>query len=214
MARPSTRSLIVGVALIGGTTAGVFVALALTSDSDRTTVVAAPPASSVTTTTPAGPAAAPSSTLGAPSTASTTVPPTLIAPSPSAAPRPENRDPQAVARNFITGYLSWHYDDKPNPQAAMRERVRPWVTDRFDAGLAQSSSAASATAKRVADHEVNTVTIASLDQIAPATTETMYLSLVTVNVTRDGAAPSKRSVYVQAKLLNVGGNWYVDELIR
>lgn len=212
MARPSTRSLAIALALVIGAGAGGLIAVALSSGSGDTTVETAPTSPTIAGSPSAVPPASSSTAL------TSTLPPstvsTLIAPSPSTAPRTENRDPEAVARSFINGYLAWSWSDQPSPQAAMRQRVRPWVTDRFDAGLAQSSSAASATATRISTHEVNTVTIASLDQIAPATTDTMFLSLVTVNITKDGASPSKRSVYIQAKLLNVGGNWYVDELVR
>lgn len=203
MARPTTRTLALAAALVVGAGGGLVIALALTSDSPDTPVVAVPIDTAPTLPTPTAPAATVTST-----------PATLIAPSPSLAPLPENRDPEVVARSFIDAYLSWSWSDQPSPMAAMRERVRPWVTDRFDAGLAQSSSAAAATAARVAEHEVDVPTIASIDQITPAGADTMYLALVTVDITKDGAPPSKRSVYVQAKLLNTDGNWYVDELIR
>lgn len=210
MSRPSARTIVVTVALLGGACAGVVLAVGLTPGSDRTTVVASPPS----TTTPSDGVSS-TSPRGAPTSMATTPPPpTLIAPTPSSAPRPDNRSPDAVARNFITGYLAWSWSDQPSPMAAMRQRVRPWVTDRFDAGLAQSSSAAAATATRVAAHEVDVPKIASLDQIAPAGADTVYLSLVSVEITMDGAALSKRSVYIQAKLLNLNGNWYVDELVR
>ena len=215
MKRPSPRAVALAAALAIGAGGGTLIAVALTSpDSDSTTLAAVPPSS---TEPPASSSSSlqGSSSTGVSSTTRTTTPPTtLVAPSPSVAPRPENRDPAAVTRSFITGYLSWNWSDQPAPASAVRQRVRPWVTDAFDAGLAQSSSAASITATRIAAHEVNTVTIASLDQIAPATTETELLSLVTVNITKDGAAPSKRSVYIQAKLVLVDGNWYVNELVR
>ena len=212
MARPSARSLAITLALVVGAGAGGVIAVALTSGSNQTTLETAPTPTTVDASTTPLPGAG-SSTVP-PSTLPATTVTTLIAPTPSSTPRPENRNPEAVARSFINGYLSWSWSDQPSPQAAMRQRVRPWVTDRFDAGLAQSSSAAAATAARVQSHEVNTVTIASLDQIAPATTDTVFLSLVTVNITKDGAPASKRSVYIQVKLLNLNGNWYVDELVR
>lgn len=211
MARPSARTLVIAAAVAIGAGTGGVIAVLVTSGSDKTTtVVAAPPSSTATT------ASLPPSTAGPTSTVTTTVsiPATLVAPSPSVVPRPENRSPEAVARSFITAYLSWNWSDQPSPMAAVRQRLRPWVTDRFDAGLAQSSSAAAATAARVAAHEVDVPKIASLDQITPAGADTTYLSLVTVDITMDGSPPSKRSVYVQAKLLNIGGNWYVDELVR
>lgn len=212
MKRPSPRALVIAAALLVGAGGGTVIAVALTSsDSGRTTLAAVPPSSTEPATSSSSTSQASTST----STTRTTTPPTtLVAPSPSVAPRPENRDPAAVTRSFINGYLAWNWADQPAPMAAMRQRVRPWVTDLFDAGLAQSSSAASITASRVAAHEVDTVTIASLDQIAPATSETEFLSLVTVNITKDGAAPSKRSVYIQAKLVLRDGNWYVNELVR
>ena len=126
---------------------------------------------------------------------------------------PANQDPATVARNFLDAYLSWRFDDLPSPAAAARARARPWDTARFDARLGQASGAGASTAERMAAREVNTVRIASLDEIDPSSPTTRtYLSLVVVTVTRQDREPERRTHYLQLSLVREGGAWYVDDV--
>ncbi len=161
-----------------------------------------------------------STTTSTPSTTTTsraeptTVPSTLVPPLPSAPAAPlANQDPATVARNFLDAYLSWRFDDLPSPAAAARARARPWDTARFDARLGQASGAGASTAERIAAREVNTVRIASLDEINPSSPTTRtYLSLVVVTVTRQDQEPERRTHYLQLSLVREADGWYVDDV--
>ena len=139
---------------------------------------------------------------------------TLVPPLPSAPAAPlANQDPATVARNFLDAYLSWRFDDLPSPAAAVRARARPWDTARFDARPGQASGAGASTAERIADREVDTVHIASLDEIDPSSPTTRtYLSLVIVTVTRQDHEPERRTHNLQLSLVRQAGGWYVDDV--
>lgn len=207
------RTRVVATAVAAGVCAGSLVGFLLagsggnspgrrvTTETSTSTAPSTTTSLAVTTTSLA--VATTAATAPAPPPDSTTLPP---APAPSS----PNADPAAVVRNFITGYSSWSWSDQPDPNVAVRARVRPWVTDAFDARMGMSSSAAYATSLRVAAHEVNTVEITSLDPTEPDT----FLSLVSVTITKDGAAPAKRATYITARVAKVGEGWFVDQLIQ
>lgn|GEM_PF-5030714 len=121
-----------------------------------------------------------------------------------------NRDSAAVARAFLTAYLSWAWNDQPTPAAAVRARTRQWDTDLFDAQLAGSSGATSSTNQRIAAHEVDTVAVASADPVDASSTAVTYVALVQVTTSKDGSPPTPRASYINAHLVLLGPNWYVN----
>jgi hypothetical protein len=91
-------------------------------------------------TSPAAlPAAPPATVSDQPPPATASAPLATVTPTPAASPALESSaEATAVARNFLTAYLSQRPDDAP---AALRQRLRPFDTDAFDVGLAQGGGA-------------------------------------------------------------------------
>ena len=147
--------------------------------------------------------------LGIAETVATTAP--SVPATPPAPTTTRSVDQEAVVRHFIEGYLGWHWADRPDPDEAARARTRPWVTPEFGAELASNSGASSWSAQRMAAHEITTVEIANLDQLDDPNS---YLALVIVHSGTDGQEPTARSVWIEARLALVEGDWLVEGLER
>lgn len=212
---PPSRARTVGLAVLGGIILGALIGFALRAWGDdepadepitaSTTSMTAAGSPATTTFVPDPIPAPPETTAPA---APTDAAPATTAPTAPTAGSP-NADPATVVRGFIGAWLSWTWSDTPDPNTAARERVRPWVSPGLADRLAQSSGAAHLTSLRMAAHETATPEVVSIDQPEP----NRYLSLVTVHVQRDDTGATKQSRYVDVRLVEAGGGWYVDEIM-
>jgi len=89
----------------------------------------------------------------APTAASTPTPPVPY-------PEAEVAAAQDVATKFLVALESYRYDDPPS---ATGNAVRPYVTDKLDQELSNSSSGAAGGAKRASVHEVASASVVGID---------------------------------------------------
>jgi hypothetical protein len=220
MATPRSRVLIVGITAAGCALLGGVLGLAITDSGSGQTVAVDGASSnlvvpdSTATTVPAATSTSagvpPSVTTEPPpppSTATTAPPPAPVGTAPAAAPAPEGlADPSVTARRFAAEYWSWRWDE---PDGAQLTRARPYITDRFAASWAQSSSAAAAVAARRARHEVETPTFTHIYQHPEQ--QGLWLVRGSTTVTGDGLAPRSRPIESTLIILNRNG-WRVDSV--
>jgi hypothetical protein len=117
---------------------------------------------------------------------------------------------EGVAKAFLVGYASYRYDDGPD---ALRDRLRPYDTDAFDARLAQGGGAGVGGQERERRHEVARAAVENVNSEGLAANGRLVMvGLVSQAITSDQGAAS-RSRYVELFLTHTAKGWRVDEVM-
>lgn len=214
----ASRRLLVPGIIAACALVGAGLGLIATSDPDDPARVATPTSTSLSEPTPSvdpslslppDSTAAPTTegTLAPASTVTTRPPPAPVVPPPPAAAAPEGLgDPAVVARRFATAYYTWRWDEPDNGPFT---RARPYITDKFAAQWAQSSSGAAYLATRRARHEVQTPTLTEIYEDPEQ--KGLWHVQGTTTTTTDGAPPKTEQINATLIILDRAG-WRVDSL--
>ena len=114
---------------------------------------------------------------------------------------------EGVAKAFLIAYASYRYDDGPD---ALRDRLRPYDTDSFDARLAQGGGGGVGVLQREQRHEAARAAVENVhsEGLAPDGRLVM-VGLVSQAITSD-QGPASPSRYVELFLIDTAKGWRVD----
>jgi hypothetical protein len=166
----------------------------------------------------AGPSVEPAATLK-PSVIPSVSPSGLTPPSPPGSPAADRASAEMVAeakvaaRHFAEAYASFDWRD-PDPNLAVKDRMRPWATDRLNTFLAGGSSAAYLTQQRIEAQEVATPQIVFMDlaeRYGP--NKLMFLTLLRKHRVSASGPVDIDEQFLELTLIREGDRWLVDEML-
>lgn len=151
------------------------------------------------------PAAAPAiatSATTAPTPSSS--PPQVVQPVPA-----ELAQAEAVARAFLVAYGSYRYDE---PEAALPERLRPYVSAELEARLAGASSGAAQRQQMAARQEVATASVERLSSLGLAPDGHLVLVAQVRQSLSSTQGQTTSSRYLELFMVRTPAGWRVAEV--
>jgi hypothetical protein len=134
-------------------------------------------------------------------------------PTPTATPSPDVASVAAaveVARGFTVAYGSYRSDD---PVDALRQRLRPFDSDAFDASLGQGGGPGLDAQAAAARHQVATASVQQVSVTGLAPDGRLVVVVLVSQTLHSDAGDRASSRYLELFLVQTAAGWRVDEVM-